>query len=95
MDFLQDRPRSRVPPFAALGLPVIALGSVGMTVWGGLRVGWIRSDLDTLRRSRDALREGISRVITQWQVPLPHGGVAQAWSEVAAGVPGERLDAVV
>jgi DNA-binding transcriptional MocR family regulator len=30
--------------------PVIRLGSLGKTVWGGLRIGWIRADADTIRR---------------------------------------------
>ncbi|WP_137843414.1 PLP-dependent aminotransferase family protein [Microbacterium sp. 2FI] len=29
---------------------VIRLGSLGKTVWGGLRVGWIRADADLIRR---------------------------------------------
>ncbi|MGW9114949.1 MocR-like transcription factor YczR [Microbacterium sp. NPDC055683] len=40
-------------PFAALapaGTEVITLGSVGKTVWGGLRVGWVRADEQTIRR---------------------------------------------
>lgn len=49
-----DRPAPS-GPFAALtrahhGLRVITLGSMGKTVWGGLRIGWIRSDPETLRR---------------------------------------------
>jgi len=49
-----DRGRGTTP-YAALarahhGLRVITLGSFGKTVWGGLRVGWVRSDPDTLRR---------------------------------------------
>lgn len=47
-----DRP-DRFAPFATIdepGLRVLTLGSLGKTVWGGLRVGWIRSDLDTVRR---------------------------------------------
>ena len=39
-------------PFAAAaaGAEVITLGSVGKTVWGGLRVGWIRADEEIIRR---------------------------------------------
>ena len=39
-------------PFAAVAGEegVITLGSLGKTVWGGMRIGWIRTDLDTIRR---------------------------------------------
>lgn len=39
-------------PFAAVdgGDGVITLGSLGKTVWGGLRIGWIRADVDMIRR---------------------------------------------
>jgi DNA-binding transcriptional MocR family regulator len=39
-------------PFAAVAGSdaVITLGSFGKTVWGGLRVGWIRADVDMIRR---------------------------------------------
>ena len=46
---------SRVPA-AALGRAVL-LGSVGKTVWGGVRVGWIRAEpslIETLVRARSA-----------------------------------------
>ncbi len=36
-------------PFAAHG-PAILLGSVGKTIWGGLRVGWIRADRTMIQR---------------------------------------------
>jgi DNA-binding transcriptional MocR family regulator len=29
---------------------VVRIGSLGKTVWGGLRVGWIRADADLIRR---------------------------------------------
>ncbi|MER7796060.1 PLP-dependent aminotransferase family protein [Microbacterium sp. NPDC096154] len=39
------------PPFATVGGEnTITLGSLGKTVWGGLRIGWIRADVDTIRR---------------------------------------------
>ena len=44
------------PPAAALG-PAVLLGSVGKTVWGGLRLGWIRAEpslIGTLARARFA-----------------------------------------
>jgi DNA-binding transcriptional MocR family regulator len=30
--------------------PVVRLGSLGKTVWGGLRIGWIRAETDIIRR---------------------------------------------
>jgi DNA-binding transcriptional MocR family regulator len=36
-------------PFAVHG-PTILLGSVGKTIWGGLRVGWIRADRTMIQR---------------------------------------------
>lgn len=39
-------------PFAAAagGDSVVTLGSLGKTVWGGLRIGWIRAEIDLIRR---------------------------------------------
>ncbi|ANJ28247.1 PLP-dependent aminotransferase family protein [Agromyces aureus] len=37
------------PPMAADG-PAVLIGSVGKTIWGGLRVGWIRADRPLIRR---------------------------------------------
>lgn len=53
-----DRPTSH-PPLAVHGSPgaVVLVGSVGKTVWGGLRVGWIRAGRPLLRelaRARSA-----------------------------------------
>jgi DNA-binding transcriptional MocR family regulator len=48
-----DIDRGSVPPFEASvssGVRIITLGSLGKTVWGGLRIGWIRSDMDTVKR---------------------------------------------
>ncbi|GAA3647172.1 PLP-dependent aminotransferase family protein [Microbacterium marinilacus] len=42
---------SPVPFAAAAGADgVVTLGSLGKTVWGGLRIGWIRADVDLVRR---------------------------------------------
>jgi DNA-binding transcriptional MocR family regulator len=38
-----------LPPLAAFG-PAITVGSLAKTVWGGLRVGWIRAERDTIQR---------------------------------------------
>jgi len=37
------------PPFATAGRAV-TIGSVGKTVWGGLRLGWIRADQELIQR---------------------------------------------
>jgi len=37
------------PPFATLGRAVM-LGSLGKSVWGGLRIGWIRADRELIQR---------------------------------------------
>jgi len=39
-------------PFAAYGPEgtVISIGSVGKTLWGGIRIGWIRADRGTIRK---------------------------------------------
>lgn len=34
----------------AFGDRVVRIGSLGKTVWGGLRVGWIRAEVDLIRR---------------------------------------------
>jgi DNA-binding transcriptional MocR family regulator len=38
-----------VEPFAVHG-PAILVGSVGKTVWGGVRIGWIRADRTIIQR---------------------------------------------
>lgn len=42
--------RARPEPSFAGDAAVIRLGSLGKTVWGGLRVGWVRAETDTIRR---------------------------------------------
>ncbi|WP_043441970.1 MocR-like transcription factor YczR [Arthrobacter sp. L77] len=37
------------PPLAAFG-PAVLVGSMGKTVWGGLRIGWIRAEEDLIHR---------------------------------------------
>jgi DNA-binding transcriptional MocR family regulator len=44
-----DRAGEPLLPLAAYG-PAIMVGSVGKTVWGGVRVGWIRADRPLIRR---------------------------------------------
>lgn len=38
-----------VPPLAVHG-PAVLVGSLGKTVWGGLRIGWIRAEPDLISR---------------------------------------------
>jgi DNA-binding transcriptional MocR family regulator len=43
--------RTALPPaMAALDSTVLSVGSLSKPVWGGLRVGWIRADADTIQR---------------------------------------------
>jgi len=47
-----DRPTPWTP-FARHATPdtqVVTIGSVGKTLWGGLRLGWVRADTDTITR---------------------------------------------
>ncbi|NNC12196.1 PLP-dependent aminotransferase family protein [Planctomonas sp. JC2975] len=46
-----DRPET-LPPLAAVagGAQVITLGSASKTMWGGLRVGWVRAERSVIRR---------------------------------------------
>ncbi|WP_238439349.1 MocR-like transcription factor YczR [Microbacterium sp. JZ31] len=46
-----DRVISPVPFAASAGDDgVLTLGSLGKTVWGGVRIGWLRADVDMIRR---------------------------------------------
>lgn len=38
-----------VPPFASFG-DAVTVGSVGKTVWGGIRIGWIRAEPQLIQR---------------------------------------------
>jgi DNA-binding transcriptional MocR family regulator len=40
------------PPLAAFGpkAPIVTVGSLSKLVWGGLRIGWVRADADTIAR---------------------------------------------
>lgn len=40
------------PPFAALARPgtVVTAGSMSKSVWGGLRIGWLRAEVEDVRR---------------------------------------------
>lgn len=50
-------------PFASLGRAVM-LGSVGKSVWGGLRLGWIRADRELIQRV------GRNRFMTDLGTPI-------------------------
>ncbi|MWB98597.1 PLP-dependent aminotransferase family protein [Agromyces seonyuensis] len=52
-----DRPGGVPAPLAASG-PAVLVGSVGKTVWGGVRVGWIRADVPLIRRLAQARPPG-------------------------------------
>jgi DNA-binding transcriptional MocR family regulator len=41
--------RAQTPPFATHG-SAITIGSVGKSVWGGVRIGWIRADRTVIQR---------------------------------------------
>jgi DNA-binding transcriptional MocR family regulator len=45
-----DRPQTFPPLAAAPGSHVITIGSASKTMWGGLRVGWVRAERATIRR---------------------------------------------
>ncbi|WOF24552.1 PLP-dependent aminotransferase family protein [Microbacterium betulae] len=81
-------------PFAAAapaGAEVITLGSVSKTVWGGLRVGWIRADEEVIRRLL-ALRPvfdlgtpEFEQAVVERLVPLMPEIVAQRGEMLRAG----------
>ncbi|MCU1581080.1 MAG: PLP-dependent aminotransferase family protein [Microbacteriaceae bacterium] len=55
-----DRPGTR-PPFAAHtdnGSVAVLIGSVGKTVWGGVRVGWIRAERSLIQKLARARMAG-------------------------------------
>jgi DNA-binding transcriptional MocR family regulator len=51
IDLRSEADRSNPPdPMAALDSSVISIGSLSKPVWGGLRIGWIRAEEDTIQR---------------------------------------------
>jgi DNA-binding transcriptional MocR family regulator len=38
------------PPLGAFGLGHVSVGTLSKTSWGGLRIGWVRADVDVLQR---------------------------------------------
>jgi DNA-binding transcriptional MocR family regulator len=61
-----DQPQPQPPPLAAAALvqppgpraKVVTLGSVGKSIWGGVRLGWIRADRDLITRFAHARLAG-------------------------------------
>ncbi|MBN9605721.1 MAG: PLP-dependent aminotransferase family protein [Actinomycetales bacterium] len=51
-------------PWPAAHGPAILLGSTGKTVWGGLRLGWIRADRDVIQRL------ALARFVTDLGTPV-------------------------
>lgn len=49
--------QAATPPFAVHGNAIL-VGSVGKTVWGGLRIGWIRADRTVIQRLARARSSG-------------------------------------
>jgi DNA-binding transcriptional MocR family regulator len=121
-----------LPPYAA-GLPdaaTVTVGGLSKAVWGGLRIGWLRSDaplaaelgatlgrrqlsvglLDQLaatvlveqldevleqrraqlRERRDVLLGEIARLLPDWEVPRPAGGLS-VWCRLPAGISSAAL----
>lgn len=81
-----DRPHPLTPlagvvPPPGLASPVVSIGSVGKTVWGGVRIGWIRADRGVLQRivrARTATDLGtpmleqllVTRLLRDWDAVL-------------------------
>ena len=61
---------------------VVRVGSLGKTVWGGLRVGWIRAEVDLVRRLVAAR-------------PAQDLGTPEFEQAVAAAVLPQSLDVIV
>lgn len=53
-----EQPRPFAIGAADLGARVITVGSVGKSIWGGVRLGWIRADSDIIRRLSHARLAG-------------------------------------
>jgi DNA-binding transcriptional MocR family regulator len=73
-------------PFAALaGAPasIVTIGSVGKTIWGGLRIGWIRAERGTIRKLVSARSLGdlgtpiLDQLTVQQLLPAMDGIVAR------------------
>ncbi|MDR6876216.1 DNA-binding transcriptional MocR family regulator [Microbacterium barkeri] len=88
-----DRGGAAVPFAAAApsGAEIITVGSTGKTVWGGLRVGWIRADEDTIRRLLAARPVGdlgtpdFEQSVVERLIPLMPEIVAQRAESLRAG----------
>ncbi|MBX9706366.1 MAG: PLP-dependent aminotransferase family protein [Caulobacteraceae bacterium] len=77
------------PPPAAPGPHVVRLGSMSKTWWGGLRIGWIRADVDVadaVVRARASMDLGTA-VIEQLPPPTCWPEIRRPSSSVAAPSP--------
>jgi DNA-binding transcriptional MocR family regulator len=51
VDLRDQTEANEVPiPMAATGSPVFSLGSMSKPIWGGLRIGWIRAEVEEIQR---------------------------------------------
>lgn len=88
-----DRGGSALPFAAAApqGAEVITVGSTGKTVWGGLRVGWIRANEDAVRRLLAARPIGdlgtpdFEQAVVERLIPLMPEIIAQRGEALRAG----------
>lgn len=85
-ELVLGRPRPILPFAAAATQPhqqdsVITVGSLGKTVWGGLRIGWIRATPDLIARLETSRRIG----------DLGTG----SWEQVVAGHALDRYDEIL
>ena len=82
------------PPLAALSTRVIAVGSVAKVLWGGLRVGWIRTD-DPLRSAIVARKAALNlgtAVISQALTAQLLAATGSAWLAAHRGALTQRRD---
>ncbi|QYJ04476.1 PLP-dependent aminotransferase family protein [Nocardioides panacisoli] len=85
------------PPFATLAPDAITIGSASKSVWGGLRIGWIRSPaplVDTLVQSRITLDLGAPVLEQLVMLHLLEDGFTQVLAEHTARLRTQR-DALV
>ncbi len=69
-------------PLAALSPDVLAVGSVSKLLWGGLRVGWIRTSSGSLRSSVLAVKTGLNlatSALSQVTVASLLAGISAEW----------------
>lgn len=91
IDLRQEADTCSMPvPMAGLDSSVISLGSLSKPIWGGLRVGWIRADSETVQRLAVARARGdmagavIEQLIASTLFEDLAGAVAVRRKELAA-----------